>query len=233
MARKERTPKARGWYVKKGDPAGTERFWDGEKWGPQPRVKRGAEQELKQKQEPEETDADKSERVKPNEPEMLLQSTVWARISARSADMVLIVLPWYLLWIRAFETTETVVDDVVDRTTEVDAVFLWGSVAVVALYEVLFVRWWGATPGKRLVGLQIVDRESLEPPGWGRAILRTTPMVLISAIVLAPLLWLICVVAMARDRFQRSVFDFSGGTFVVLDPSRPGRLARQKRARKS
>ena len=237
MARKNRNPKARGWYDKAGDPPGTERFWDGEKWGPQPRVKRGAEAEVKKpsrRARDEESTAgdteETAEQVAANSDEGLdlQQSSLWARISARSADMVVVILPWYFIWVRAFSTETSVVDGVATDTTVVDQTFIWASVAFLVIYEVAFVRWWGATPGKRLVGLLIVDRETMAPPGWLRSVVRSTPMVLVAAVVLAPLLWIVCVVAMARDKWQRSVFDFSAGTVVVMDPKRSGRLAKPK-----
>lgn len=227
MARRDRRPRARGWYVKNDDPPGTERFWDGEKWGPQPRVKRGAEVAEKKKQ-PARAEPAVDEADKPASTLSLPQSSLWARISARSADMVIVILPWYFIWIRAFSTEETLVDGVVTETTIVDQTYIWAAVAFLVVYEVGFVRWLGATPGKRLVGLLVVDRETMSPPGWLRAALRTVPMLLMAAIVLAPLLWLICVILIARDKLQRSAFDLSGGTVVVMDPKRPGRLAKPK-----
>lgn len=238
MARKTRNPSRRGWYEKAGDPPGTERFWDGTKWGPNPRQKRGAaaataakatRSRAKQAVEPDAADAADEDGEAASRP-TLEQSSVWARISARSADMLVMLLPWYFLWIRAFDTQEIVdAEGVVTTITETNPVFLWLAPLVVVIYEVVFVGWWGATPGKRLVGLVIVDAESLERPTWGRAVLRSTPLFLVAAIVLAPALWLLSVITMARSKTQRSLFDFSGGTFVILDPERPGRLARPKR----
>ncbi|NND03800.1 MAG: hypothetical protein HKN91_13540 [Acidimicrobiia bacterium] len=229
MARKDRKPRARGWYVKSGDPDGTERFWDGDKWGPQPRVMRGAEQPKPAKA------LDTADGTSEEEPGSqatsvaLPQSSLWARISARSADMVIVILPWYFIWIRAFTTEETIVDGVATEFTVVDQTYIWAAVAFLFLYEVMFVRLWGATPGKRLVGLSVVDRETMTHPGWMRAVVRATPMVLMAAAVLAPLLWIMNVLAMWRDKAQRSLFDFSGGTVVVMDPNRPGRLAKPRK----
>ena len=231
MARRDRKRRARGWYVKDGDPPGTERFWDGEKWGPQPRDKRGAEiAETKKPALPRRRAEPATEELGEavDQPLSLQQSSLWARISARSADMVVVVLPWYFIWIRAFSTEESLVEGVVTETTVVAQTYVWAAVAFIVLYEVAFVRWLGATPGKRLVGLVILDRETMVPPGWVRTFLRTTPMVLVAAIVLAPLLWIMSVIAMWRDTAQRSIFDFSGGTVVVMDPKRPGRLAKPK-----
>lgn len=233
MARRDRRPRARGWYVKSGDPPGTERFWDGEKWGPQPRMKRGAEVVEKKRPQPQRADAAPAGSAgEEREAAVPAQSSIWARISARSADMVIVALPWYYIWSQAFTTEESIVDGVATQTTAVDQAYIWASVAFIVIYEVGFIRWWGATPGKRIVGLMIIDRETTEPPGWARAVLRSTPMVLVGAIVLAPLLWIFCVLAMWRDKAQRSLFDFSGGTLVVLDPNRPGRLAKPSLAKR-
>lgn len=225
MARRNRRPRARGWYEKDGDPPGTERFWDGEKWGPNPRQKRGAETK-----ETKTTPRKAAAKVAPaadaatDSDGALNQASVWARISARSADMIIVVLPWYWLLNQAF-TTEIV--EGAEGPTEVvntDVTFLWIAAAIVIIYEVAFVTMWGATPGKRLFGLVVLDRE-LQRPTFGRAVMRAVPLIVLGTVLLAPVLWVLCVVAMFVDKLQRSIFDFSAGTVVVLDPERPGRLA--------
>ncbi len=214
MARRRR-PRPRGWYEKQGDPPGTERFWDGEKWGPNPRYKRGAAPPPARVDEPALAAAEPT------------QSTVWARISARSVDTLVLLFPWYWLFTRAF-TTEVGAGG--EAVTTTHALYLWLAAAMVIAFDVGFTATWGATPGKRLVGLMIVDRdERKSPPGWGRSILRATPLLLVVAVLLLPLLWLACVVFMFVDKKQRSLFDLSGATLVVIDPRRSDRLARPRK----
>lgn len=225
MARRRR-PRPRGWYVKDGDPPGTERFWDGEKWGPQPRQMKNPPAA---KNRPERGAAGKSRaaarrkvtrqpqgetppgEVKEQVP--LSQGTIMTRITARSIDGLVLILPFYFL-LQASVTMEG--DVVVSRNDG----FLWLIVAVVLSYEVIFTGVWGWTPGKRLMGLAVVDPATGESPGWAKAAMRSTPLVLVVTVLLIPVLWLACVVAMRLDRRQRSVFDFTGGTVVVATARR-------------
>jgi uncharacterized RDD family membrane protein YckC len=159
----------------------------------------------------------------PDEEPEFQQGTLWARISARSGDILLLLLPWYFLWGQAFTTTETVASDgTVDVVTTTNAVYLWLAVALVMLYEIIFTATWGRTPGKRMMGLGVVNRLDGSPPGWGQAFMRATPLLLAVAVLLLPVLWLGSVVAMRFDRLQRSVFDFSGSTVVVAVPRSGG-----------
>lgn len=219
-----RRPRPRGWYEKSGDPPGTERFWDGEKWGPNPRYKRG--------QEPQPTRRDDAEERPGKRPPATVsgvdQGSVWARISARSIDMLVLFLPLLLLYSRGFAT---VVDDSGEPVPSANMLYLGVAVALAVFYEAGFTAWWGATPGKRAVGLKVIDRESGQsPPPRAKAAMRATPMLMVISPPVTALLWLGCVAAMYMDRrLQRSLFDFSGATLVVLDPARAGRLAQSKK----
>jgi len=216
MARRRR-PQPRGWYVKDGDPPGTERFWDGEKWGPQPRQMKNPPVAKKR---PERGAAKRSRasaggEVTPevgteegDEATAPVQGTIWARITARSTDALLLLLPFFLLLQKAIPPeSETV-------TTRNDG-YLWLAALVVISYEVIFTGVWGWTPGKRLMSLAVVDAETGESPGWLKAVMRSTPLLLVITVLFIPVLWLACVIAMRIDRRQRSVFDFTGGTVVV------------------
>lgn len=232
MAR--RRPRPRGWHVKDGDPPGTERFWDGEKWGPQPRQKKVPVTTGRTTGRRTGRTARPRQPLRPRQTEPALvepaggdgaapafeQGTVWARISARSADALLVMLPWYLLFVRSFSTTSVPgPDGTLESVTTANYLYVWLSVAVVVAYELIFTGMWGRTPGKMLVGLAVVDREDGQTsPGWGRATMRASPLLLVATVVLVPVLWVACVVAMWLDRAQRSVFDFAGGTMVVAVP---------------
>lgn len=221
MARRRR-PRPRGWYVKDGDPTGTERFWDGEKWGPQPRrmknppaakkrPERGAARKSRGAAGRKETREPRPEAAsgEVEEQPLLPQGTIMTRITARSIDGLVLILPFYFL-LGASVTMEG--DVVVSRND----VFLWLIAVVVVGYEVIFTGVWGWTPGKRLTGLAIVDPETGDSPGWAKAIMRSTPLLLVVTVLLIPVLWLACVIAMRLDKRQRSLFDFIGGTAVVL-----------------
>jgi uncharacterized RDD family membrane protein YckC len=143
------------------------------------------------------------------EPVVLPRGTIWARITARSTDALVLLLPFYFLFSEAF-TIES------ETVTSRNDVFLWLMALLVVGYEVLFTGVWGWTPGKRLVGLAVVDPENGEsPPGWAKAVMRSTPLLLVVTLIFIPVLWLACVIAMRVDKRQRSVFDFTGGTAVV------------------
>ena len=214
MARKR--PRPRGWYVKDGDPPGTERFWDGETWGPQPRQMKNPPADKKRPQRRDGKAAAPTRRKAQDpaadageDPVSLVRGTIWARITARSTDALLLLLPFFLLFDRAFTVeSETV-------TTRND-VFLWLTALLVIGYEVIFTGVWGWTPGKRLVGLAVVDPATGQSPGWAKVVMRATPLLLVVTLLFIPLLWLACVILMRIDKRQRSVFDFTGGTAVVL-----------------
>ena len=140
----------------------------------------------------------------------LVQGTVWARITARSIDALLLLMPWYFLFRESF----TIESETISTRNDV---FLWLTALLVVGYEAIFTGVWGWTPGKRLVGLAVVDpANGQSPPGWAKAIMRSTPLLLVVTVLLIPVLWLACVVAMRIDKRQRSVFDFTGGTAVVV-----------------
>ena len=234
MARRRRRPLPRGWYEKDGDPPGTERFWDGEKWGPNPRQKRGAPQADKSPPAEAVVGAGEAVAISEDGAATLPLATIPARISARSADMLIVLVPWYFVWIRAFRTvTVQGTDGPTEAIATANSWFLWLAAGLVIVYEAAFVGTMGATPGKRLLGLTVASKEDLQsPPGWWRAIMRATPLLLLVAVVLVPVLWVASVVAMVVDRQKRSVFDFSAGTVVLVDPTRPPRWMRNRSRRR-
>ena len=217
-------PRPRGWYVKDGDPAGTERFWDGDKWGPQPRQMKNPPAEKKRpergrKKKPatasSRKDAQNAPAAEVEELASLVPGTIWTRITARSIDALILMLPWYLLVSESFPVeSETV-------TTRND-LYLWLTALLVVGYEAIFTGVWGWTPGKRLMGLMVVDpTNGQSPPGWAKAIMRSTPLLLVVTLLLIPVLWVACVLAMYFDKRQRrSLFDFTSGTAVVVARSR-------------
>ncbi|HEX6310416.1 MAG TPA: RDD family protein [Acidimicrobiia bacterium] len=91
--------------------------------------------------------------------------------------------------------------------------FVWFVVTLVALLVVVmgFVRWrFGASLGKVLLGIRVVDAHGSRPGFW-RGALRTAALGVDAIAVLLPIgLWL----ALLTPRHRR-VGDFLAGTFVV------------------
>lgn len=90
---------------------------------------------------------------------------IWLRAAARTIDSVIVGMVGFTL---LSLTAERQPDD----TFIVPA---WAQLAVIVfwyLYETIPVWAWGRTPGKRLVGLVVVDRRTGAAPGLNRAALR-------------------------------------------------------------
>jgi uncharacterized RDD family membrane protein YckC len=52
-------------------------------------------------------------------------------------------------------------------------VAIFGAPVLLTIYEVVAIAMWGATLGKRLAGVRVLRADTLEPPGWRRAAIRT------------------------------------------------------------
>lgn len=84
------------------------------------------------------------------------------------------------------------------------------------LYSISFILACSATPGKLLLGMQIVDACSEEPPAWWRIVVRETVGKIMSALFFSlGFLWI------AFDASKRGWHDYISGTQVVMLPSRP------------
>jgi len=89
--------------------------------------------------------------------------------------------------------------------------YLIGLFALIWFYPVLFeVRAHGQTPGKRLMGLRVLQ-ENGTPVGWSASVLRN--FLLVADFL--PLLYLAGLVAMISDRSFRRLGDLAAGTLVV------------------
>lgn len=101
-------------------------------------------------------------------------------------------------------------------------VFLVGLFVLVWFYPVIFeVRAHGQTPGKRLLGLRVVQ-ENGTPVGWSESVLRN--FLLVADFL--PLLYLAGLVTMFLDSSFRRLGDLAAGTLVVYaDAPRPGSAA--------
>ena len=196
-----------------------ERFWDGENWGPHPRRIRGAE--VEPNEEPTSPDiADRDYHAGAAE-----LPSVWSRITARSVDILVLLFPWYWAVTRSVSRST---DAAGNEVTTTNLAYLALVAVLVVGYEVVLTSRFGGTIGKRVVGLRVIDKDTrITPPGIAKSVMRATPL-LLAISILVVLLWVACVVAMYVDRKQRrSVFDFSGGTMVIVDPAGSGLLGKR------
>lgn len=92
-------------------------------------------------------------------------------------------------------------------------------IVLYALYEIAFITRTGSTPGKDLMGVQVVDHQTGTPPALGKSIIRWLPMGLMQPI---PLVWLgalltgvIGATGFAHPE-RRAIHDRLAGTRVVV-----------------
>jgi len=102
----------------------------------------------------------------------------------------------------------------------------WGSAAaatllyalVATVYETVFVALRGQTPGKDVCNVKVVDVHTGQPPGWGRALVRTlsfTLLRLIPGVVLGTAAPLLVGVPAVANRRGRSPVDLLARTIVI------------------
>jgi len=100
--------------------------------------------------------------------------------------------------------------------------YLIGLFAMIWFYPVLFeVRAHGQTPGKRLMGLRVVQ-ENGTPVGWSASVLRN--FLLVADFL--PLLYLAGLVSMIADASFRRLGDLAAGTLVVHADAPRAQLSR-------
>lgn len=92
-----------------------------------------------------------------------------------------------------------------------------GPLIVLALVTVgwyaLTSRLWGQSPGKRVLGLTVVDARG-EPPSTARTLGHSALRVLSIALLFVGHLWAIA------DPTRRTLYDRAAGIWVIRDPSR-------------
>ena len=97
------------------------------------------------------------------------------------------------------------------------AALVTGAVIVV-LYMLIFVSAGGQTPGKRVLGLKVIDLYG-ETPSVPRALLRVVGQVLSMAVFSLGWLWI------GFSREKRGLHDLIAGTYVVLTRRMPVRAS--------
>ncbi|MEC3918432.1 RDD family protein [Nocardia sp. CDC160] len=146
-----------------------------------------------------------------------------ARLSARILDGVIVGIPVGVLavFILAESTPDSGYSG--DSAATVAAALLIGAlaVAVEGLYEIAFVAASGSTPGKRVLGLRIVNADVSSPPrdGTGTEPAFTRWAVLAIPGVLSGGLWLLpCAVSCLRGGAGRQGWhDRAARTYVIAE----------------
>jgi uncharacterized RDD family membrane protein YckC len=146
----------------------------------------------------------------------------WWRATAAAVDG-LVLLPLMLLFAGV---TATVGGGTIPRLGELGLGYLVnlalnggavGPAALVmativgALYFFIFHAMRGQTPGKRLLGLRVIDAWG-ERPTWARALVRTGGYALSALLFSLGFLWI------GFDREKRGLHDWLAGTYVVVTP---------------
>lgn len=191
-----------GWYHADGDPIGTHRYWDGEMWQgeaqavgvPAPGVS-----------------AQHSGRLQPGQS----LGRAWPRFFARLIDGIIVGIPTVLILLSQIDF-----EDVDSFTTETGIIWTVLVLAISAIYEIGFIAGVGATPGKMMMGLRVVQENNNQmPPSVTNAALRWVPALagyipavggLISIVVLIG-----SIIGISSDSLKRSIYDRVGSTYVI------------------
>jgi len=201
-----------GWYPAEGDPPGTVRWWDGDKWvgGPQ---QQGAQQQAGYVAPGVGTLANGRELADP-----------WLRIAARIIDFVVMFLAALpLVGAQVVSAINDSGNDGIDVTTGVGVGIAAGVVA--ALYFGLMNTFLGGTVGKLLLGIRIVKADGSEPLGTPTGPMRSlmnilgviTPIPVLGWLATA-VVWIVGLVSLVflfTDPEHRTVMDRVANTYVV------------------
>jgi len=180
-----------GWYRSPDDPPNTHRYWDGENW-------LGDAEPI--------PDADERRVVGIDAP----IGGAGRRIAARVIDLAVNVAVIILI-------TEVIDGEVGDGTPSAAASIT--ALVFAAMYEIGLTAMLGATVGKLVLGLRVVELDGTMPPSvgtsarrWGPNILTLVPVfgqIALLAILVLSLAWI------TSDSSRRSVFDRTGPTYVI------------------
>jgi len=90
------------------------------------------------------------------------------------------------------------------------------TLAVSAVYTILFLRFLGATPGKLLLGVRVRDLERPGLPGWGQSVLRWVSRELVANVPFAgQAYWVLDSLWPLWDTRRQALHDKPGHTVVV------------------
>jgi uncharacterized RDD family membrane protein YckC len=187
-----------GWYQAETDPQGTERYWDGSRWSADTRAAVAP---------PPVVTGGTGERMTPHGREI---ASAGSRIGARLIDVIIVgvISAAFVARYVTFDNGQIIYENAFGQ---------WIAAAVGAAYEILFTALKSATPGKMLLGLEIVRKQDgATPLGFPTAALRWVPNV--ASYIgsgLGFLVYAASLILLFTDRMRRTVFDFVGQTYVV------------------
>lgn len=190
-----------GWYHADGDPAGTQRYWDGETWQGGPQAIGGGMS---------------GDSTMVNGMQI---SGEWKRIGARVIDVILAIIISVIMSAIGLGAASF------DFNSDEAALWFVGGAALVGvivgfLWDALFVSFLGGTPGKLMLGMRVVDAESgTTPPGPKFGFMRALNRLLNITPAIGGLIGLIVgvvsLVFLFTDDRKRTVMDRIAGTVVV------------------
>jgi len=193
-----------GWYHAEGDPAGTQRYWDGQGWqgGPQT-VGAGVSGDVT------------------NVNGMAISSE-WKRMGARVIDVIISII--FSVIMGAIGVGANAFDFAGDSGDDANLLFV-GGLAIIGvlfafLWDALFVAFLGGTPGKLMLGMRVVDADSgTTPPGprfgFMRALNRLLGLFPLIGGLVALVVGIVSLVFLFTDDRKRTVMDRIAGTVVV------------------
>lgn len=204
---------APGWYNAEGDPPGTTRYWDGERWVGDP------------VHTPAATPA-------AGGLGRLALASPGSRIGARVIDVIVSIIVFAVLLIPTIigfvddldalgpnpsdaQVERLITDAFQDNLT---VLFIIGGVGL--LWDFLWVGLFGGTPGKLMLGLRVARPDNgAYPPGWGKAALRALNRLIgfvpgLGGLIVL-LIGLVSLIMLFTDDQHRTVMDRVASTVVI------------------
>lgn len=192
-----------GWYYAQGDPPGTQRYWDGQKWegGPQPVPGAGA---------------DAVAGAVPGLAEPIM------RIGARLIDYIVWFVTIFVLGF-IFVGGVAVANGADDVSFAASFLASFVAIAIITAYETFLVGSRGQTLGKMALGLRVVRADGSAPDmkdGFMRILPYTVLGVLGAVIPILPglislIIGLVSLVFLFTDPNRQTVWDKIAKTLVV------------------
>lgn len=206
---------ASGWYHAEGDPPGTTRYWDGERWVGDPQY----------------SGTPAPPGASPDSISANLASP-GARVGGRLIDFVIAIIIAAIMFGGAIgdfvdgidalgpEPQQSEIEDLVNDIIEDNAGTFLAFGAVGLLWDFLWVGLLGGTPGKLMLGMRVARADNrVSPPGWGKAALRSLNRLVGFIPVLGtfavPLIGLASLIMLFADDQHRTVMDRVASTVVV------------------
>jgi uncharacterized RDD family membrane protein YckC len=216
MGREATTRTDPGWYNAQGDPQGTTRYWDGERWIGDP------------VHTPVASSAGGNFGLRAH---VNLASPGW-RLGARLIDLVIAVIFGLALLIPVItdvinnfdalgpSPSDAQVERVVTDAFSDNVILLLALGVIGGLSDFIWVGLFGGTPGKLILGLRVARSDNgAHPPGWSKAGLRgvnrLVSFVPIVGSLIVLLVGLASLIMLFSDGQHRTVMDRIASTVVI------------------